>query len=238
MPLRPVHCCARSRVRPLSPALVAEYAACGRPPVVMPEDRADVDDRGPGLHHPAAGLGHPVAAVEVDVDDRAELLGRLVGGRHRGADAGVVDQHVDPAELRHRRVDERLALVGVGDVGGHGEHLAAGVPDQLRGLLEAVGPPGAEHHVGPGLGQPLRERDAEPAGGAGDDGDLAVQPEHVVDSHAVNVAAGVPVVLRASRRWAGRSGRCTRRPRCSGPRSARPSPGPSPGCTAPRCRPA
>ena len=115
--------------------------------------------------------------------------GVSLGGRHRGADAGVVDQHVDPAELRHRRVDERLALVGVGDVGGHGEHPAAGVADQLGGLLEAVGPAGAEHHVGAGLGQPLRERDPEAAGGAGDDRDLAVQPEHVVDSHAVNVAA-------------------------------------------------
>ena len=29
-----------------------------------------------------------------------------------GADAGVVDQDVDPAELRHRGVDERLAVLG------------------------------------------------------------------------------------------------------------------------------
>ena len=36
MPLRPVHCWARSRVRPIRPALEAEYAACGRPPVVRP----------------------------------------------------------------------------------------------------------------------------------------------------------------------------------------------------------
>ena len=36
MPLRPVHCWARSRVRPLRPALLAEYAACGSPPVVRP----------------------------------------------------------------------------------------------------------------------------------------------------------------------------------------------------------
>ena len=36
MPLRPVHCCARSRVSPLRPALEAAYAAWGRPAVVMP----------------------------------------------------------------------------------------------------------------------------------------------------------------------------------------------------------
>ena len=34
MPLRPVHCWARSRVRPISPAFDAEYAACGSPAVV------------------------------------------------------------------------------------------------------------------------------------------------------------------------------------------------------------
>ena len=34
IPLRPVHCTARSRVRPIRPALLAEYAACGSPPLV------------------------------------------------------------------------------------------------------------------------------------------------------------------------------------------------------------
>ena len=36
MPLRPVHCWARSRVSPMSAAFVAAYAACGSPPVVRP----------------------------------------------------------------------------------------------------------------------------------------------------------------------------------------------------------
>ena len=153
MPLRPVHCWARSRVSPISPALLAAYAACGRPGGGEAEHRGDVDDARAGLHHPAARLGHPVAAVEVDVDDLPELLGRLAGGRDGGADAGVVDQHVDPAELRHRRVDQRLALCRVGDVGGHGEHPAAGGPDQLGGLLELVDAAGAQDHVGAGLGQ-------------------------------------------------------------------------------------
>ena len=63
-----------------------------------PEDRGDVDDRGARLHHATARLRHPVAAVEVDVDDLAELLGRLAGGGDGGADARVVDEHVDPAE--------------------------------------------------------------------------------------------------------------------------------------------
>ena len=107
MPLRPVHCWARSRVRPISPALVAEYAAWGRPAGGQAEHAADVHDAGPRLHHPAARLRHPVAAVEVHVDDLAELLGGLPGGGYGGPDPGVVDQHVDPAELLHRRVDQR-----------------------------------------------------------------------------------------------------------------------------------
>ena len=65
--------------------------------------------------------------------------------------------------------------------------------DQLRGVLEALGAAGAERHVGAGLGEALRERHAQPAGGAGDDGDLAVESEEVGDGlvgHAVTVATG------------------------------------------------
>ena len=60
---------------------------------------------------------------------------------------------------------------------------AAGVADQGRGVLEPVDAPGAEHHVGARLGQCLGEGDAEAAGGAGHDRDLAVEPEQVGDRH-------------------------------------------------------
>src|SRR5687767_15869853 len=45
MPLRPVHCWARSRVRPMRAALEAEYAAWGRPPVVMPRTERSEERR-------------------------------------------------------------------------------------------------------------------------------------------------------------------------------------------------
>jgi len=35
MPFRPVHCWARSRVSPIRPALLAEYAACGSPLITV-----------------------------------------------------------------------------------------------------------------------------------------------------------------------------------------------------------
>ena len=132
MPLRPVHCWARSRVSPMSAGLGGGVRRLRQPAGGEPEDAADVDDAAAGLHHPAAGLRHPVAAVEVHVDDLAELLGRLAGGGHGGADAGVVDEHVDPAELRHRGVDERLAGLRVGDVGLHRQRAAARRPPRAR----------------------------------------------------------------------------------------------------------
>ena len=52
----------------------------------------------------AAGLSYPVAAVQVDVDDLAELLGRC-RGRYRRPLHCVVDQDVDMSELRDRCLD-------------------------------------------------------------------------------------------------------------------------------------
>ena len=66
-----------------------------------------------GLHHPPAGLRHPVRAVEVDVDDLAELLRRLARRRDRGAHAGVVNQDVDVAERVERLLDDAGAVVGI-----------------------------------------------------------------------------------------------------------------------------
>ena len=80
-------------------------------------------------------------------------------------------------------LDQVGARVGVGDVGLDRQRAATGLLDQPRGVGEPVDPAGAERHVGAGLGQTLRERDTEAARGAGDDRDLAVEAEHVGDSH-------------------------------------------------------
>ncbi len=137
----------------------------------------------PRPHHPAAGLRHPVAAVEVDVDHLPELLRRLAGGRHRGADAGVVDQDVDPAELLDGGVDEVLAGGGIGDVGAHRDGLATGAFHQRLRLGQPVDPAGAERHVRAGLGERLREGDTESGRRAGHDRHLAVEPVQVQHAH-------------------------------------------------------
>ncbi len=101
----------------------------------------------------------------------------------RGPHAGVVDQDVDAAELAHRRVDQRLAVVGVRDVGALGHGAAAGLLDDRARLLEALDAPGAERDVGAGLGEGLGETDPEAGGGAGDDRHLALEAEAVEDAH-------------------------------------------------------
>ena len=88
---------------------------------------------------------------------------------------GVVDEYVDPAELVHRRVDQRLARLGGGDIGLHGDGAAAGALHERGGVREPVDTPGAEDDVGAGLGERLGEGDAESGGGAGDDRHLAVE---------------------------------------------------------------
>ena len=70
-------------------------------------------------------------------------------------------------------VDEALAVVGVGQVGGHDER-----PVELRGQgLQPVGPPGRQHDLGPDAVQDAGEAGAEARRGAGHDGDLAVEAE-------------------------------------------------------------
>ena len=106
-------------------------------------------------------------------------VSRVAG--HGRADAGVVDEHVDPAELRHRLVDQALALLGVGHVGRDRVHAAAGRAHRVGDALELLDPAGAEHDVGAGLGEAVGERDAQPARGTGDDDDLVVEAEEVHD---------------------------------------------------------
>ena len=154
-----------------------------------PEDAGDVDDRAARLHHLGRALRHPVAAVEVDVDHLAEVVGRLLGRGDGRPDAGVVDQHVDAAQVLHRLVDERLAAVGVRDVRAHGDGAPAGGLDELARVLELLDAAGAEGDVRAGLGEGLGERDAEAGRGPGDDGDFSFEAEAVQDGHGGEVPA-------------------------------------------------
>ena len=89
-------------------------------------------------------------------------VSRVAG--HGGADAGVVDEDVDPAELGHRRVDQ--GWCSPRGRRRRSPRVSARRPaprTSAGGLLEPVDPPGAERHVGARLGERLGERHAEAA---------------------------------------------------------------------------
>ena len=89
-----------------------------------------------------------------------------------------------PPSCSTRLGDDALAVLGIDDVGLHGDAAPPERLDLRLGLLEPLDPPRADRDVGARLGEPRRERDAEPRRRAGDDGHLAVEFEAVEDRHA------------------------------------------------------
>ena len=154
------------------------------------------------VHDPAPAGGHHVRGHGVDEVGRAEQVGvdrpppdplpLLVAGlqdRLGLVDPGVVDQHVDPAQLVHDPRDQRPRLLGVGQVG-----LGQPVPAGAEPGQGVVGRPpvGAEldDHRGPAGGELLGHGAADPARAARD------------QRHHAPVDAG-PVLghLGARRQW-------------------------------------
>ena len=108
---------------------------------------------------------HPVPGIRLGVEH-----GRVVGGH----DPGVVVEHVDAAVPVHGCRVHRLHALGIGDVDLLEERLAAGSRRLLAGLGTDVGD--ADRRAL--LGEQLRRLAADPAPGAGDHDDLAVEPAH------------------------------------------------------------
>ena len=154
----------------------------------------------PGQHDARASLCHPIAAVEIDLDDRSELVGGFLECGYGGADSGIVDKNVYAPIGSHSRLDEGCAVVGVRDVGAYGDRAASGVFDEGAGFCEAVRSAGAEGEVGAGFGERGSESDAQTAGCAGQDGDPAVESESVEDGHWVPFVVDVSVGKVITRR--------------------------------------
>lgn len=102
------------------------------------------------------------------------VLHRLLvqrGGRRQ--DAGIVEGDVDGAVLLDGRVHQVLHRGVVRDIGPHELGCAAGLSDDLHGLLRAVIDV-TYHDGGPGLGKLHRGGPADTRGPAGDDHDLVL----------------------------------------------------------------
>ena len=144
-------------------------------------DRRDVDDRAAvalRAHLRGGGLDAEERAADVDVEDALELRRRHVLEQEVREDAGVVDEHVEPAERSTAVVDEPVDVVSrprcrpaaeTTDRPSRGEALARG--------FEPVRAPVGEHDGGARLGEPARAREAEALRRAGDERDLAAQVE-------------------------------------------------------------
>ena len=139
--------------------------------------RGDID-------HPAvAALGHArqrmlhgvEGSAEVDGDDVVPFLRRLFGQRRGVLDAGAVHQDVDVAPGLHG-FEHVGDLVGLAQVGIEVPRLAAGVGDAGQRRIDLLGRAQAvDGHAGAGVGQCLRDGQADAGGTAGHQCGAALQ---------------------------------------------------------------
>ena len=180
-------------------------------PRALADRRTDVDDRARGRGQRGHGrLYEERGRDQIGREQRAEGVGRERAETSLPDDAGVVDQHVEPAERTHHRVDDAFGLTRPGDVGGQcGDRRPA--PGRLG---QWPGPAPDREHARP-LGRERpggRSADAGPRAGHHDD-PRAVDPVDPV-SPVDPVVPVVPVIsvlvhghsLRPCRRWQGQAG--------------------------------
>jgi hypothetical protein len=108
--------------------------------------------------------------------------GRLLERRPAGRAAGVGHDKIQAAQLARALVDGRDQRSLVGDVGGDTVRGHAQRAQLARRPLHLLGVTRAQPHGAALVGQAQDDRPADPAGGAGDEGDLVGEPElhHVV----------------------------------------------------------
>src|SRR5207248_4684448 len=87
-----------------------------------------------------------------------------------GRQPGVVDEHVDAAEVAVDVLDEPLETVPVPDVADAGRRLRALRAQGLDDLVAGVGLAADDHHLRAGAGKAARHREAEAPGAARDYG--------------------------------------------------------------------
>lgn len=110
----------------------------------LADDRGHVDDAAAAALDQVrqGGVGAVKDAAEVGGDDLLPLLDGHTPNRPIAVDAGVVNEDVEATVLLDRRLHERRALIGVGDVGEDGQRGAALLnnltDDFLGGLLTLV----------------------------------------------------------------------------------------------------
>ena len=149
-------------------------------------------------------LGAVHDAPEVDADDPVDVVVVEVLEVAGQRDAGVVDDHVDPAELLGDGRGVRRHRGAVGDVEAVAAHLArAGGLDQVDGLGEPGLVDVGEREQRAAAGDVEGQRAADAGAGAGDHDDLVVEasscatPASVVRAACDVVRVGVEAARAA-----------------------------------------
>ncbi|MNY26613.1 hypothetical protein D3C86_1604720 [compost metagenome] len=116
---------------------------------------------------------------------------------------GVVDQHIDPAEAFDRLVHQGLAVRFLRQVAGQQQALPAGLLDPARGFLRVFMFVEVGHHdIRAFTGEGNGDGATDAAVGAGDQGDLALQPARTFVTLLAAVRVGVHFLLGTGDRLA------------------------------------
>ena len=141
--------------------------------------RADVDDLAAALldHIGNDSLGNDEGSVQVHVNDLTELGSGHLDHRDALDDAGVVDQHVDVADLGGDLLDHLIDGVLVGDVADIAVGLDAGFPVGSQALVDQLLLDVVENDGGAAVRHGGGNGKADAVGCAGNQRDLTGQVE-------------------------------------------------------------
>src|SRR5215469_15943193 len=150
-------------------------------------DGPDVDDAPPTLvpHVTRGPLRKKEKTPHVEIEDAVPSRERVLEGWRSPGRARVVDQNLEARGLGEHFVEERLDLVGLGNVGREGDRAPPrAFPDQGGCLLTRPGLAGGEKDIGPRLGQSDRQVPPDASAAAGHERGLAREVEKGLDAHA------------------------------------------------------
>src|SRR5690606_31393145 len=147
-------------------------------------DRGDVDELAAALalHQRQPGGDAVQHAADVHVDHPVpfvQLEGVQAGQRHH---AGIVDDHVDPAELLAGVVDEGLGALAAGDVQPAEQCRTARLVDLSGECLQTFHPSRTQYDLGALVRQQTRGGFADATAGTGYEDDFAADVRHVASS--------------------------------------------------------
>ena len=108
--------------------------------------------------------------------------------RLRECVGGVVDHHVDAAELVDGALYQGCKIIDVAEVRGHPDGLASEAAQVLGGLLAGVGFAAGDHDAGAGQDEALRQRQPDSSGAARHDDGAAGHVEETLKGFAIHAA--------------------------------------------------